>query len=219
MTAQENKYDEARREMVRKQLRTRGINDPRVLAAFLNVPRHLFVERAFWSKAYDDHQLSIGENQTISQPYTVAMMTESVKLNGKEKVLEIGTGCGYQTAILLEIVKQVYSVERIKKFVVKARVNLEKLGYTGFDIKNGDGTLGWPDHEPYDAIIVAAGSPEVPQSLMDQLAVGGRLVIPLGDKNVQTMTRITRRNKIEYKQEELGEYRFVELIGKEGWKK
>jgi len=205
--------------MVHSQIEKRGIRDPKVLAAFLKVPRHLFIEESLRRRAYEDYPLPIGEEQTISQPYTVAFMTDALKLKGEEKVLEIGSGSGYQTAILLEIVKRVYGIERLPNLALKARQNLERLGYSGFEIKVGDGTLGWPEEAPFDAIIVAAGSPKAPQPLMDNLAIHGRLVIPIGDRYTQTMTRIIRTGEIEYKQEDLGGFRFVGLIGEEGWEK
>lgn len=203
--------------MVREQIEQRGIKEQKVLQAFLRVPRHLFVEERIRSRAYDDYPLPIGEEQTISQPYTVAFMTDALKLAGTERVLEIGSGSGYQTAILLEIVKEVYCLERIASLAAKAKNTLTKLGYSGFEIRVADGTTGWEERAPFDAIIVAAGSPKVPDSLMGQLAIGGRLVIPVGDRYSQTMTRVTRLSDVEYNQEDLGGFRFVGLIGKEGW--
>lgn len=210
-------FAERRSEMVREQIEQRGIKEQKVLQAFLRVPRHLFVEERIRSRAYDDYPLPIGEEQTISQPYTVAFMTDALKLAGTERVLEIGSGSGYQTAILLEIVKEVYCLERIASLAAKAKNTLTKLGYSGFEIRVADGTTGWEERAPFDAIIVAAGSPKVPDSLMGQLAIGGRLVIPVGDRYSQTMTRVTRLSDVEYNQEDLGGFRFVGLIGKEGW--
>lgn len=215
----EQKYERLRREMVRDQIEKRGIRDQNILAAFLKVPRHLFVEESLRHRAYEDYPLPIGEEQTISQPYTVAFMTQALMLKSVDKVLEIGFGSGYQTAILLEIVKRVYGIERLPNLTHKAGQNLESLGYSGFQLKVGDGTLGWPEEAPFDAIVVAAGSPKVPQPLMNQLAIGGRIVIPVGDRYSQTMTRITRLGEIEYKEENLGSFRFVGLIGEEGWEK
>ena len=207
----------ARNKMVDTQLIPRGINDPKVLDAMRKVPRHLFVDEALWSQAYGDHPLPIGHGQTISQPYIVALMTQALELKGPEKVLEIGTGSGYQTAILAEIVKRVYSVERIGALLMKARRILDKLGYKNVALKLDDGTWGWPEHGPYDAIIVTAAAPKVPEKLLEQLAPFGRLIIPVGDEYSQELQKYIKVND-HFVKESLGGVRFVKLIGEHGWK-
>ncbi len=207
----------ARNKMVDTQLIPRGINDPKVLEAMRKVPRHLFVDEALWSQAYGDHPLPIGHGQTISQPYIVALMTQALELKGNEKVLEIGTGSGYQTAILAEIVKRVYSVERIGALLMRARRILDKLGYKNIALKLDDGTWGWPEHSPYDAIIVTAAAPKVPEKLLEQLAPFGRLVIPVGDEYSQELQKYIKVDD-HFIQESLGGVRFVKLIGEHGWK-
>ena len=202
--------------MVQEQLIARGLKDPRVIEAMLKVPRDWFVESALAGRAYDDGPLPIGEKQTISQPYMVALMTEALELSGSEKVLEIGTGSGYQTAVLAELAANVFSVEKIRSLSIRARAILDERGYYNVATHVGDGTIGWSDHAPYDAIVVTAGSPGVPKPLVDQLAVGGRLVIPLGDEQSQVLKRI-RRTDSGLVEEELGECRFVKLWGKYGW--
>jgi len=205
--------------MVDSQLRSRGIRDPRVLKAMETVPRHLFVDEGLRDQAYSDGPLPIGENQTISQPYIVALMTEALELTGRDKVLEIGTGSGYQAAVLAEIAERVLSIERIAFLATRARKLIESLNYFNVAIRVGDGTLGWQDEAPFDAILVAAGSPEIPKTLIEQLAVGGRLVIPVGDRNSQQLIRITRQSEDvkDLKKEDLGGCRFVNLIGEYGW--
>jgi len=206
----------ARMRMVDEQIISRGIRDPAVIVAMRKVPRHLFVEEALQNQAYSDHPLPIGEKQTISQPYMVALMTEAMQLKGMEKVLEVGAGSGYQTAILAEIAFKVFSVERIRSLTIQARKLLYDLGYLNVEIKFSDGTLGWVEESPFDAIIVTAGSPGIPQPLVDQLAIGGRLVIPVGDSTDQELVRITRTEE-GVKREDLGGCRFVKLIGQHGW--
>jgi protein-L-isoaspartate(D-aspartate) O-methyltransferase len=210
-------YRLAREKMAKTQLIPRGIKDPRVLEAMREVRRDLFVEEALVGEAYNDHPLPIGHNQTISQPFIVALMTEALVLKGDEKVLEIGTGSGYQTAILARLADKVYTVERIRTLMVKARGLLADLKHHNILFKAFDGTLGWDEYAPYDAIIVTAGSPKVPQPLLDQLAEGGRLVIPIGNKYSQELLRVTRK-KGAYTQENLGGCRFVDLVGIHGWK-
>ncbi len=210
-------FPKARLKMVEEQLASRGIKDARLIAAMKKIPRHLFVEEALQSQAYTDHPLPIGEKQTISQPYMVALMTEASLLTGKEKVLEIGTGSGYQTAILAELSEKVFSIERIRPLAIRARKLLYELGYFNVEIKIFDGTFGWVEESPFDAILVTAGSPDIPQPLIDQLAPGGRLVIPVGDSLVQELFRVTK-TEAEVKKEDLGGCRFVKLIGKYGWK-
>ncbi len=210
-------YDADRKIMVEEQLIKRGIKNKKVLDAMGKVPRHLFIEEALRSRAYGDYPLPIGEKQTISQPYMVALMTESLLLNGDEKVLEIGTGSGYQAAVLAELCDKVYSVERIKSLAVRARERLYSLGYMNVAIKIFDGTYGWSEYAPYDAIIVTAGAPEIPQSLVDQLAFGGRMVIPVGDEFSQTLIRV-EKNKDGITTTNLCGCVFVKLIGNFGWK-
>jgi protein-L-isoaspartate(D-aspartate) O-methyltransferase len=209
-------FPKARLKMVEDQIVSRGIRDPRVISAMEKVPRHLFVEEALQGQAYSDHPLPIGEKQTISQPYMVALMTEALQLKGKEKVLEVGAGSGYQTAILAELAEKVFSIERIRSLAIRARELLYDLGYLNFEIKILDGTYGWVEEAPFDAIIVTAGAPDIPQPLLDQLATGGRLVIPVGDAYVQDLMRVTKTTE-GVKKENLGGCRFVRLIGKYGW--
>lgn len=210
-------YEADRKIMVEEQLIKRGIKDKRVLGAMGKVPRHLFVEEALRSRAYGDYPLPIGEKQTISQPYMVALMTESLQLKGNEKVLEIGTGSGYQAAVLAELCDKVYSVERIKSLAVTARERLYSLGYMNVAIKIFDGTYGWMEYAPYDAIIVTAGAPEIPQNLVDQLSVGGRMTIPVGDEFSQILIKV-EKNKAGVTTTNLCGCMFVKLIGNYGWK-
>jgi protein-L-isoaspartate(D-aspartate) O-methyltransferase len=209
-------YEGARQKMLDSQIRARDVRDPRVLEAIRKVPRHLFVEEALRDRAYLDKALPIGEKQTISQPYMVAAMSEALALRGRDRVLEIGTGSGYQTAVLAELAESVFSVERIASFVPLARARLESLGYYNVLIKVGDGTIGWSEHAPYDAIVVTAGAPEIPRPLLDQLKLGGRLVMPLGPEEAQMLVRV-RRDEDGFHEEALGECRFVKLIGRHGW--
>jgi len=202
--------------MVEEQIVSRGIKDPKLIAALKKIPRHLFVEEALQNQAYTDHPLPIGEKQTISQPYMVALMTEALLLTGREKVLEIGTGSGYQTAILAELSEKVFSVERIRPLAIRARKLLYELGYFNVEIKIFDGTFGWIEESPFDAILVTAGSPDIPETLIDQLTIGGKLVIPVGDVFVQDLFRVTK-TEAGVKKEDLGGCRFVKLIGKYGW--
>jgi protein-L-isoaspartate(D-aspartate) O-methyltransferase len=213
----EDRFAAARREMVEIQIQRRGVFDPRVLMAMRKVPRHKFVPPAQQDQAYGDYPLPIGEDQTISQPYIVALMTEILDVKDTDKVLEIGTGSGYQAAILAELAAQVYSIERIPSLAAKARKVMEELGYTNVHIKVADGTLGWAEEGPFDAIMVTAGAPQVPRPLTEQLAPGGRLVIPVGDQWSQTLT-LVRKTKEGLKFEYHGGCRFVRLIGQHGWK-
>lgn len=210
-------YRIAREKMVTEQLIGRGIRDPRVLCAMKKVPRHLFVEEALAARAYGDYPLPIGEKQTISQPYMVALMTEALGPGPEDRVLEIGTGSGYQTAILAELCSKVYSIERIKALAERAERILKELGYTNFLIRVGDGTNGWKEEAPFDGIMVTAGAPRVPAALLEQLADGGRLVIPIGDEFSQTLTKIVREGD-DYHQSTLTGCVFVKLIGNQGWK-
>jgi protein-L-isoaspartate(D-aspartate) O-methyltransferase len=209
-------FPKARVKMVEEQIISRGIKNAKLISAMKKIPRHLFVEEALQSQAYSDHPLPIGEKQTISQPYMVALMTEAMLLTGKEKVLEIGTGSGYQTAILAELSEKVFSIERIRSLAIRARKLLYELGYFNVEIKIFDGTFGWMEEGPFDAILVTAGSPDIPQPLIDQLEIGGRLVIPVGDAFVQDLFRVIK-NEEGVKKEDLGGCRFVKLIGKYGW--
>jgi len=211
-----NDLAKARTRMVQGQLQSRDISDPRVLTAMGKVPRHLFVEEALQAQAYGDFPLPIGEGQTISQPYIVALMTQMLSLQGHEKILEVGTGCGYQTAVLAQLGERVYSLERLKKLLARARNNLTKVGCFNALCKAGDGTLGWPEEAPYDAIIVTAGGPEIPEALLHQLADPGIMVIPVGDRICQQLTRVLKRDG-EIKIETGESVRFVSLIGAQGW--
>jgi protein-L-isoaspartate(D-aspartate) O-methyltransferase len=210
-------YATARNRMVDSQLISRGIKDTRVLDTMRKVPRHRFVEEALFSQAYNDHPLPIGEKQTISQPYMVALMTEALELQGSERVLEIGTGSGYQTAILAELAEKIYSIERIRTLTSRAQRILDDLGYFNVVLKVGDGSLGLKEEAPFDAIIVTAGSPDVPQPLVDQLAMGGRLIVPVGDRYTQSLIKIARV-KEGITKTDLGGCRFVNLLGTHGWK-
>jgi protein-L-isoaspartate(D-aspartate) O-methyltransferase len=212
-----NDYRLSRERMVKNQLMPRGITDKRVLAAMGKVQRHIFMEEALVGEAYKDHPLPIGHKQTISQPFIVAQMTQALGLTGSEKVLEIGTGSGYQTAVLAEICSKVCTIERIRPLMEKARYVLHELGYTNILFKSYDGTLGWEEWAPYDAIIITAGTPSVPDPLLDQLVDGGKMVVPVGDKAGQQLIKITRK-KDAFDKKSLGGCRFVDLIGAHGWK-
>lgn len=205
-----------RRKKLVEEIRRKGIRDPRVLQAIENTPRHLFVDSALENRAYEDSALPIGCGQTISQPYTVAAQTELLEIEEGDKVLEIGTGSGYQAAILAYLGAKVYSIERHEPLYLSARAILKELGYRP-NLKCGDGTVGWSAYAPYDGIVVTAGAPVVPEDLIKQLSVGGRLIVPVGDQKVQTMTRITRISDNEFNQEQLKQYKFVPLIGEKGW--
>ena len=185
-------YAQLRERMVQEQLVLRGINDPRVLWAMAKVPRHLFVEREFWDRAYDDCPLPIGENQTISQPYIVALTVEALRLEGTEKVLEVGTGSGYAAAVLAELCAEVFSVEAVETLASKARTILASLGYRKVSALVGDGTLGWEEHAPYDAIVISAAAPCIPRPLVGQLRSPGYLVLPMGEKELQSLVRIRK---------------------------
>jgi protein-L-isoaspartate(D-aspartate) O-methyltransferase len=210
-------YRLARERMVKTQLIPRGIEDENVLRAMQKIQRHLFVEEALVGEAYNDHPLPIGHKQTISQPYIVALMTEALELTGTEKVLEIGTGSGYQTAILAELADGVYTVERIEPLLEKSKELLQSLGYKNIYFKAYDGTLGWKDFAPFNAIMITAGAPRVPDPLRKQLADGGRMIIPIGDKYSQDLIKVTRVQD-RFVEKNLGGCRFVDLIGEHGWK-
>lgn len=203
--------------MVKNQLASRNIADERVLQVMGKIPRNLFISEALAGEAYNDHPVPIGEKQTISQPYIVALMTEALELQGKENTLEIGTGSGYQTAILAELSSRVYTIERIKSLLVGARKLLAQLGYSNILFKAFDGTLGWKEYAPFDAIMITAGAPSLPEPLIDQLADNGRMVIPVGDRYTQELIKVTKKGE-NLEQESLGGCRFVNLIGIHGWK-
>jgi protein-L-isoaspartate(D-aspartate) O-methyltransferase len=210
--------EEARAIMLREDLLGRGIKDAAVLRAMREVPREAFIAPELVAHAYDDRPLPIEEEQTISQPYIVAYMTEALELTPTDRVLEIGTGSGYAAAVLSRIVTTVYSVERLAKLATNARERLAELGYNNIVIHEGDGTLGWPEHAPYDAIVVTAGAPKLPEPLLEQLAIGGRLVIPTGPTSfLQMLVRVRRLAENDYRSEELCPVRFVPLIGAAGW--
>jgi protein-L-isoaspartate(D-aspartate) O-methyltransferase len=211
------KYKRLRDEMVQNQIEARGINDPRVLAAFRKIPRHLFVSEALMDQAYGDFPLPIGEQQTISQPFIVAEMTQALQLHKDDRVLEIGTGSGYQAAILAEIVYRVYTIERIYPLYVKTRRLFDKLQYHNIVTKYSDGTTGWSDESPFDAIIVTAGAPDIPETLIKQLATGGRMVIPIGNQFSQDLMKVYKDNSGIHTSS-LGGCRFVKLVGEHGWR-
>ena len=202
--------------MVESQIIPRGIGDERVIEAMLTVPRERFVEEGLKEQAYSDYPLPIGEGQTISQPYIVALMTESLALEGHERVLEIGTGSGYQTSILALLAEKVYSIERITAIASRARKLFDEAHCSNVVIRIGDGTDGWPEEAPFEAIIVTAASPEVPDTLLKQLSEGGRMVIPVGSEFEQTLLKVTRRGG-RFIKESMGGCRFVKLIGRHGW--
>ena len=210
-------HESRRQRMVSEQLVRRDIIDPHVLAAFGMVAREQFVPNELTPHAYDDAPLPIGSGQTISQPYVVAVTVQSLQLRGHERVLEIGTGSGYAAAILGSLAREVETVERIEELAIAAAERLARLGFHNVHVHHGDGSLGWPPGAPYEAIAVAAGAPRPPRSLLDQLAIGGRLVLPHGDVDHQRLVRIPRRSAEQFDEEDLGEVRFVPLLGEQGW--
>lgn len=208
----------ARIQMVEQQIAARGVRDPRVLQAMRDVPRERFVPTAAQDLAFEDGPLSIGWNQTISQPYVVAFMIEALRLEEDDRVLEIGTGSGYAAAVLAAIASEVFSIERIAALAERATTRLADLGCSNVSVRHGDGTLGWPDQAPFDAIMVSAGGPGIPHPLKSQLKVGGRLVIPIGrSAGHQELMRVTRQSESQFEQEAIGGVRFVPLIGEEAW--
>jgi protein-L-isoaspartate(D-aspartate) O-methyltransferase len=217
MNLEDAKYARQREDMVRRQIEARGVNDPKVLAAMRKVPRHLFVTEALREQAYGDFPLPIGEQQTISQPYIVAEMTRALALSKEDRVLEIGTGSGYQAAILSEIAYRVYTIERIHPLYMKTRKLFDTLRYHNIITRYSDGTNGWKEESPFDAIIVTAGAPNIPLPLVNQLAAGGRMVIPVGDQYTQDLVKLYKDEKGIY-QSSMGGCRFVKLIGDYGWK-
>jgi len=211
-------YLKAREKMIKEQIMARGIKDPQVIRAMREVPRHLFVPEVLAVQAYGDFALPIGEGQTISQPYMVALMTEILGLNGRERVLEIGTGTGYQTAVLSRLAERVYSIERVRVLLEWARKNLDQVLCQNIVTRLSDGSLGWKEEAPFDAILVTAGAPSIPQPLVEQLKIGGTLVIPVGDRNSQRLLRVRRKRK-GFSKEDFRECSFVALIGEHGWGK
>lgn len=209
-------YGVARQRMVAEQLVQRGITHPGVLRAMATVHRHVFVEEALWGRAYADYSLPIGEKQTISQPFMVAFMVEALDLKKDQRVLEIGTGSGYQTAILAELGVKVYSIERNRMLAIRARHRLESLGYEHVCVQVGDGSLGWKDKAPFDAIIVSAGGPAIPPPLVEQLGNQGRLIAPVGEQDNQVLKKGTK-DGTSVRWTDLGNCVFVKLIGKQGW--
>jgi len=208
---------DSRKLMVERHIRARGVNDPRVLDALSTVPREAFVPPELADQAYEDRPLPIEAGQTISQPYVVAVMTEALGLDPGDRVLEIGAGSGYAAAVLATIAKEVYTIERHAELAELARERLARLGYANAEVRCGDGTLGWPELAPFDAIIVAAGGPDLPRALLAQLAIGGRLVMPVGSDRAQTLVRVVRVSETEYRREDLGAVMFVPLVGEQGW--
>ena len=209
-------FDRRRKRMVDEQLAARGIGDRRVLSAMATTPRHVFVDEALRERAYDDHPLPIGLGQTISHPYTVALMTEALELQGTERVLEIGTGSGYQTAILAKLCANVFSIERIAALATRARRVLDQLSLYNVALRVGDGTIGWNAEAPFDAIIVTAGTPQLPRPLLSQLRAGGRLVVPIGEEDSQALLRL-RVDASGVTEEYIGDCRFVKLLGRYGF--
>jgi len=211
------KFDRLRQDMVEKQIEARGVTDAAVLNAMRTVARHLFVSEALMDQAYSDYPLPIGEQQTISQPYIVAEMTQALELTRNDRVLEIGTGSGYQAAVLAHIAFRVYTIERIHGLYVKTRKLFDRLGYHNIVTRYSDGTSGWKDESPFDAIIVTAGAPEIPDVLVEQLAVGGRMVIPVGNQYAQELFKLVR-DENGVRKDNLGGCRFVKLVGEHGWR-
>ncbi|MBI3000405.1 MAG: protein-L-isoaspartate(D-aspartate) O-methyltransferase [Deltaproteobacteria bacterium] len=209
-------FEKARQQMVQEQLLRRGINDPRVLEAMARVPRHLFVPEELRGRAYEDGPLPIGEYQTISQPYMVALMVEALQLKGDERVLEVGTGSGYEAAVLSELCAEVFSMERLESLAARARSVLASLGYGNVQVFTGDGTLGLQAHAPYDAVVISAAAPAIPRPLLEQVKPGGCLVLPMGEIEIQTLVRIRKASE-GLKEDYLGDCYFVKLIGSYGW--
>ena len=211
-------FSALRENMVVNQVAARGVRSENVLNAMREVPRELFVPNKLAEFAYEDSPLSIAAGQTISQPYIVAFMIEALGLRGGEKVLEIGAGSGYAAAVLGEIAGEVYTIEYIEELANSAASILAELGYDHVQVLHGDGTLGWEEHAPYDGIVVTAGGPEIPESLQQQLKIGGRMIIPIGEsRNFQELIRVTRVSETRFKSEDLASVRFVPLVGAQGW--
>ncbi|MFO7840492.1 MAG: protein-L-isoaspartate(D-aspartate) O-methyltransferase [Desulfosalsimonadaceae bacterium] len=210
------KYQRLRESMVKNQIEARGITDSAVLAAMRRVPRHMFVSEALMDQAYSDHPLPIGEQQTISQPYIVAHMSQALQVGEGDRVLEIGTGSGYQAAVLAEIAYRVYTIEKKRSLYIKARKVFDQLKYMNVVTRYSDGTLGWKEEAPFDAILVTAGAPEIPATLVSQLAMDGRMVMPVGQAMSQELVKLTREEQ-GIRQSRLGGCRFVKLVGEHGW--
>lgn len=212
-----NHTERHRNKMVEQQLQGRGIHEQRILQAFMNVPREAFLPAAQQPRAYEDCPLPIDAGQTISQPYVVALTAEALRLKGWERVLEVGTGSGYAAAVLAHLAARVFTIERHAHLANQAERNLAAVGVDNVRVTCGDGSLGWPEHAPYDAIAVAASAPAVPRALLEQLTVGGRLVIPVGHGNDEYLVRVTRTSVTDFSRERLCPVRFVPLIGLQGW--
>ena len=217
MDDQDHLYKRQRKEMVTHQIQGRGITNPAVLSAMEVVPRHLFVSEALRNQAYGDFPLPIGEQQTISQPYIVAEMTQALEIDKQDRVLEIGTGSGYQAAVLSRIAYKVYTIERIHSLLIRTRKLLDRLGYHNIVTRYSDGTKGWRDESPFDAIIVTAGAPSIPQHLVEQLKTGGRMVVPVGNQYSQELIKLIKKEQTTTRIN-MGGCRFVKLIGAQGWK-
>ena len=209
-------FERIREQMVEEQLVSRGVRDQRVTEAMKKVPRHLFVEKALWERAYEDHPLPIGDGQTISQPFMVGTMTQALGLQGKEKVLEIGTGSGYQSAVLAELADQVFTIERVESLSKKAQDIIGQLNYQNVVLRMGDGCLGWREFSPFDGILVTAGAPEVPKVLFEQIKDGGRMIIPIGGSKSQELILVRKKGE-KMKKETLCSCVFVPLIGRGAW--
>ncbi len=217
MPAKGDTFAEARQRMVQEQIAARGVRDPRVLEAMRSVPRHLFVPDEYREWAYSDGPLPIGVGQTISQPYIVALMTELLEIPPKgARVLEIGTGSGYQTAVLAHLADEVFTIERHAALAAQANARLHRLGLDNVHVRVGDGTLGWPEHAPYDGILVTAAAPEMPPALLEQVRIGGRIVIPIGRRGGQTLECWTRRED-DFERQAIIPVAFVPLVGEQGW--
>jgi len=217
--SRERRFEDRREQMVRVQIAGRGVRDPSVLRAMRCVPREAFVPASLEDHAYDDEPLPIGDGQTISQPYVVAAMTAAVRPLPAERALEIGTGSGYAAAVLASIVSEVFTVERVARLAEEASERLARLGYANVRVRHGDGTLGWPEHAPYDVIVVTAGGPQVPSALLQQLSIGGRLIMPVGSvRRIQRLVRVTRTGNDGWAHEDLEAVAFVPLIGAQGWR-
>lgn len=218
MSTRDDFFSKQRKQMVEQQIRRRGIRNPAIVAALQEVPRERFVSEEYIASAYDDTALPIPAGQTISQPYVVALMIQALQLSAEDRVLEVGSGSGYAAAVLSRIASEVYAVERHKELVTYAGKRLADLGYENVHVHHADGTMGWPEHAPYDGILVSASGPGVPQPLREQLAIGGRLVMPIGQaRGMQTLVRLTRTGEGQFQKKDLGGVRFVPLIGEQGW--
>jgi len=218
MSTRDDFFTEKRKQMVEQQIRRRGIRDPAIVAALREVPRERFVSDEYTASAYDDTALPIPAGQTISQPYVVALMIQALQISADDRVLEVGSGSGYAAAVLSRIVSEVYAVERHEELVAYAQKRLVALGYENVHVRHANGTMGWPEHAPYNGILVSASGPRVPQPLQEQMAIGGRLVMPIGQaRGMQTLVRLTRTGEDQFQRKDLGGVRFVPLIGKQGW--